>query len=104
MDATKEANICTQNNYYFSELKGVIHGQEDCLYLNVYTPIVNGKLPVMFWIHGGGYVSGHGGSSLYGPDYLMDKDVVYVSINYRLGLFGKTILSLNYFMIRRLTI
>lgn len=88
LDATKEAAMCTQNNHFFPGFKNVIHGQEDCLYLNVFTPDVNGSLPVMFWIHGGGFLAGHGGPSLYGPEYFMDKDVVFVSFNYRLGLFG----------------
>lgn len=43
----------------------------------------------MFWIHGGGFLAGHSGSSLYGPEYFMDSDVVFVSFNYRLGLFGE---------------
>lgn len=91
LDATKEASMCTQNNHFFLAFKNVIHGQEDCLYLNVYTPdkYLNGKLPVMFWIHGGGFLAGHGGPSVYGADYFMDKNVVLVTFNYRLGLFGK---------------
>lgn len=70
-------------------VKHLTYGHEDCLYLNVHTPNINGKLPVMFWIHGGGFTAGHSGSSLYGPDYFMDKDVVFVSLNYRLGLLGR---------------
>ncbi|XP_060847593.1 juvenile hormone esterase-like isoform X1 [Rhopalosiphum padi] len=88
LDATKESNMCTQNNHFFSSIRHLTFGKEDCLYLNVYTPNVNGKLPVMFWIHGGGFLAGHSGSNVYGPEYFMDKDVVFVSINYRLGLFG----------------
>lgn len=42
----------------------------------------------MVWIPGGGFSSGHGGSSLYGPQYLLDKDVVLVTINYRIGILG----------------
>ena len=42
----------------------------------------------MFWIHGGGFIWGHGGEDLYGADYLITEDVVVVTINYRLGLFG----------------
>lgn len=81
--------MCPQNNHFFPALRHVIEGQEDCLYLNVYTPDADKQLPVMFWIHGGGFVAGHSGPSLYGPDYFMDKDVVFVSFNYRLGLLGK---------------
>lgn len=90
LDATHESNMCTQNNHFFSSIRHLTLGQEDCLYLNVYTPNVNGTLPVMFWIHGGGFLGGHSGSNVFGPEYFMDKDVVLVSTNYRLGLFGKT--------------
>lgn len=89
LDATKETNICIQNNHFIYLFKDVIEGVEDCLYLNVHTPDLNGNLPVMFWIHGGGFHAGHSRSELYGPDYFMDKDVVFVSFNYRLGVFGK---------------
>lgn len=68
-------------------------GSEDCLFLNVYTPKLpnsryHPKLPVMFWIHGGGFAFGSGNSFLYGPDFLVAEDVVLVTINYRLGALG----------------
>ncbi|WP_051939149.1 carboxylesterase/lipase family protein [Phaeacidiphilus oryzae] len=62
---------------------------EDCLYLNVYTPAKRGNrpLPVMFWIHGGGFSSGSG--DIYDGSRIAKADnVVVVSINYRLGVFG----------------
>lgn len=43
----------------------------------------------MVWIPGGGFSSGHGGMRLYGPKYLMDKDVVVVTMNYRIGILGE---------------
>jgi len=43
----------------------------------------------MVWIAGGGYFAGSGGLSLYGPQYLLDKDIVLVTMNYRLGILGK---------------
>lgn len=48
----------------------------------------------MVWIHGGGWVtgSGNGESDVYGPDYLLDRDIVLVTINYRLGPMGKLFL------------
>eukprot|EP01084_Bolivina_argentea_P049103 90365_1 len=68
---------------------------EDCLYLNIFSPnIINGSvsgelLPVMFWIHGGGFTSGSGSWALYdGAGFMVNKDVIYVSINYRLGSLG----------------
>jgi len=62
---------------------------EDCLYLNVYTPTVVGRggLPVMVWIHGGGFTGGEG--SIYDASKLAVKGhVIVVTINYRLGAFG----------------
>lgn len=64
---------------------------EDCLYLNVYTPAdvkPSSKLPVMFWIHGGGYFAGAGSEPRQNGDFLPTKGVVLVTINYRLGVFG----------------
>lgn len=51
-------------------------------------PQTKGPLPVMLFIHGGGFVSGSGSSDLYGPEYFLDHDVVLVTINYRLGALG----------------
>jgi carboxylesterase type B len=63
---------------------------EDCLYLNVYAPAVipaGAKLPVLFWIHGGGNVSGSGDE--YDGSQLAQSDgIIVVTINYRLGPFG----------------
>jgi hypothetical protein len=43
---------------------------------------------VMVWIHGGGFMAGSGTSVLFGPDHLLTEDIVFVSINYRLGILG----------------
>ena len=61
---------------------------EDCLYLNVYTTAASAsaKQPVMVWIHGGSWTSGSG--PIYQGEDLAKKGVVYVSLNYRLGVFG----------------
>ena len=73
---------------------------EDCLILNVYTPVnVTGLLPVMVWIHGGGFVAG--GAISYDGSALANAGVVVVTINYRLGMegflsFGDKILKGNY--------
>ena len=63
---------------------------EDCLYLNVFTPAISGaRRPVMFWVHGGGLQTGTGSSPLYNGVILANRaDVVVVSINYRLNVFG----------------
>jgi len=63
---------------------------EDCLYLNVWTPGANGGgRPVMVWIHGGGFTIGTGSELLYDGTILASRgDVVVVTINYRLGALG----------------
>lgn len=64
---------------------------EDCLYLNVWTKApgqVDKKLPVALWIHGGGYREGWGSEPEFDGQEWANKDVVLVSINYRLGIFG----------------
>lgn len=69
-----------------------VMGAEDCLYLNIYVPMREKttnetSMPVLFWIHGGAFQFGSG--MVYGAKYLMDHDVVFVTINYRLGPMGK---------------
>ncbi len=64
---------------------------EDCLYLNVWRPAdvpEQAKLPVMFWIHGGGFVGGSGSSPFTSGTQLAKQGVVVVAANYRLGRFG----------------
>ncbi len=88
----KDGNFCIQRP---SGLGGVSSenfyvGSEDCLYLDIFTPSKNNivsKLPVMFWIHGGGNTSGL--KDLYDFSKMVSKhDVIVVRINYRLGPFG----------------
>nr|CAD7602529.1 unnamed protein product [Timema genevievae] len=67
-------------------------GPEDCLYLNVWTPElpvddINPGLPVMVWIHGGAFALGNGNPRLCSPYFFIDKRVIVVMINYRLGTF-----------------
>nr|WCC58156.1 carboxylesterase [Pharsalia antennata] len=92
LDATQDGPICIQKNYFFAN--PIVEGQEDCLYLNVYTHIPGIKnyrgelLPVMVFIHWGGFFAGRGTSDYLGPEYFMEKDVILVTFNYRLGVFG----------------
>lgn len=60
---------------------------EDCLYLNVYTPNLDGEHPVMVWIHGGSLETGSGGPT-YDPQRLVARGITAVTINYRLGIPG----------------
>ena len=63
---------------------------EDCLILNVWTPgLDDKKRPVFFWIHGGGFSTGSGSSPWYdGTNVARKQDVVVVTINHRLNVFG----------------
>ncbi|XP_065212693.1 carboxylesterase 5A isoform X2 [Planococcus citri] len=81
IDATKYGSPCLQRQYSSTV------GDEDCLFLNVYTPSVKATgLPVFFWIHGGGFKSGSGNQ--YAAAALVAKNVIVVTINYRLGTLG----------------
>ena len=95
-DGVKETlafgNRCMQKGMLFNS-KGPKAMSEDCLFLNIWRPSPakrGGKYPVMVWIHGGGYITG---GSDEGMVYLGDRlsaagQVVVVSINYRLNVFG----------------
>nr|CAD7586928.1 unnamed protein product [Timema genevievae] len=86
-DARKEGANSPQLNMVYKSYSG----DENCLFLNVYTPQwpVSCLKPVIVWIHGGGFEMGSGDSSLYGPDHFLAQNVVFVTINYRLGALGK---------------
>ncbi len=63
---------------------------EDCLYLNIWTPAKSAdeKLPVMFYIHGGGDVTGFPHEPEHDGAFLAAKNVIYVNVSYRLNIFG----------------
>ncbi|MGH6871106.1 MAG: carboxylesterase family protein [Rhizomicrobium sp.] len=86
MTANAPGNICPQegSNPTWPPMA------EDCLNLNIWMPqgAVAGSLPVMVFIHGGAFVSGHGSSPMYDGSALAQQGVVVVSLNYRLGPFG----------------
>lgn len=69
---------------------------EDCLFLNVWTPGLRDgkKRPIMVWLHGGGFASGSGASHAYDGERLARRgDVVIITINHRLNLFGHLYLA-----------
>ena len=91
LDATKFGPHCAQGHFFDDMVFQDSGGSEDCLSLNVYTPATEkskSKLPVMFWIHGGGYTGGGSDEPRHNGDFLPTKGVVLVTINYRLGVFG----------------
>jgi para-nitrobenzyl esterase len=64
---------------------------EDCLYLNIWTPAeldTSERLPVMFWIHGGGFAVGSGSEPRYDGGELAARGIIVVTVNYRLNVFG----------------
>lgn len=89
VDATKFGNrsIQGESSAIFGSPK-TDKPDEDCLFLNIYTPGSDGQpRPVLFWIHGGGYVQGSG-NDYDGSVLAAQGDVVVVTINYRLGILG----------------
>ena len=98
-DVSKESIVaCPQQG----ELENSVMGQEDCLLMNIYVPNVvfenpQVKLPVMFWIHGGGLIVGSNGFHSYGPQQFMDEDgVVLISVNYSFSCISFIIPNVMY--------
>ena len=79
--------VCMQEGSYPEDAPPE-RSSEDCLYLNVWAPHGARKLPVMVWIYGGGLRNGSASTPLYSGDRLARHDVVVVTFNYRLGVFG----------------
>ncbi len=93
-DATKFGTVAAQSrDPAIAMMSGIgerILSGEDCLSLNVFSPGADGaKRPVVVWIHGGAFIMGSGSTPLYhGQSFASRHDLVVVTINYRLGLFG----------------
>jgi len=92
LDLTGDSNVmCPQLS---ETVSGDLLGQEDCLYINVYTPAVQegeleaASLPVLVWLYGGGFITGTGRMTEYGPDKWLDQGIVVVTVNYRSYALG----------------
>ena len=93
LDATKYGPICMQTTY--QPYSGPANMNEDCLYLNIFTPDLDshdsgrgrGKLPVIVYIHGGGNIEGES-TGYDGSKMALQGHTVVVTMNYRLGLLG----------------
>lgn len=93
LDATRFGSMVMQpSDTSFSAVLGEADQpmSEDGFYLNIWSPAADGKKrPVLFWIHGGAYQFGSGSSPWYdGTEFAKNGDVVVVTINYRLNVFG----------------
>jgi len=88
--ANAYGNDCMQNRLPFDSAPSDQPKSEDCLVLNVWAPATrpSAAVPVMVWVHGGGFVQGSGTSLVYDGVSLAQRGVVVVTFNYRLGRFG----------------
>src|SRR5262249_61455680 len=83
-EADQFGPICLQRRF-----NGTIGGSEDCLTANVFAPLAGANLPVLVFVHGGGLARGSAFSSApYPPPIVVDQDVIFVTIQYRLNVFG----------------
>lgn len=75
---------------FYSDPEFMPQMSEDCLYLNIWSPDHEdgAKLPVAFWIHGGGFGGGFGSEVEFDGEKYCDRGVILVTINYRVGAFG----------------
>jgi len=91
-DATAFGPRCMQGNIFGDMVFRDSGPSEDCLYLNVWSTVPEGKkqplLPVMVWIYGGGFAAGATSEPRQDGEMLAKKGVVIVSMNYRLNVFG----------------
>ncbi|XP_073982355.1 juvenile hormone esterase-like [Rhodnius prolixus] len=89
LNATEDLPKCIQIPSFIPSMRNKPIGQEDCLYLSVYTPEVSPteNLPVLVYVHGGGFRCGDVGSK-HSADFFMDENVVIVNLHYRLAALG----------------
>lgn len=86
---SRRGSMANQPDLLFTK---VTMGTENCLHLSVFTHDIhpNALVPCMVWIHGGAFIYGSNSKDVYSPEFLLRKNIVLISINYRLGAFGKT--------------
>ncbi|KAF7281906.1 hypothetical protein GWI33_004067 [Rhynchophorus ferrugineus] len=91
LNATESGPACIYASTYPTDPLPSAGNDEDCLTISVYSPGnsgTNDTLPVLVWIYGGGFVSGNSDFNFYDPSPFLDDNVIVVSFNYRLGVFG----------------
>lgn len=101
-DATHYGNVCPQNRTFYEHLEiperlfyhnefrqgQTFHYDEDCLNLNIFSPAGDGPFPVLVFIHGGGFDSGANYDSAIDGAAYARRGIVFVSIHYRVSIFG----------------
>lgn len=88
LEATEPGPSCPQAAVGTAQILDTPEWDPDCLSLNVWSPADADGLPVMVWVHGGGFQTGSAHEPYYIGDYMGSEGVVLVSMNYRLGVFG----------------
>ncbi|XP_063367447.1 juvenile hormone esterase-like isoform X2 [Cydia amplana] len=101
--ATEVGPICPQHDLFYGPIMNPRGQSEECIHANIYVPLkslpsrARGEsrplLPVLVYVHGGGFGFGSGDPDAHGPQYLVKENVVVITFNYRIGAFG--FLSLN---------
>ncbi|ALC41995.1 clt [Drosophila busckii] len=86
LNCSQERSVSHQRDPFTQE----VIGSENCLFLNIYVPKseLKSPLPVMVWIHGGGFWFGNGNKDYTFPAQLLQQEVIVVTLNYRLGALG----------------
>ncbi|KAG5882420.1 hypothetical protein JTB14_021689 [Gonioctena quinquepunctata] len=91
LNATQPQSGCVELQFRTTGDILIVLGEEDCLYINVFTPIrrestEKRNLPVFFYIYGGAFMEGS--SASLQPDFIIEQDLIVVTFNYRAGIFG----------------
>ncbi|XP_045533089.1 juvenile hormone esterase-like [Pieris brassicae] len=101
LDTLVEGPICPQHDVLYGRLMQPRNMSEACIHANIHVPIhalpgsyqQKANLPIFVFVHGGGLAFGSGDSDLHGPEYLVQREMIVITFNYRLNVFGY--LSLN---------
>lgn len=112
--ATVEGPVCPQRNTVYGHIPVQVNGQsEDCLYLNIHVPAAalhsqllddcedsSNGLPILVHIPGGGFFCGSGDTDIHGPEYLIPKNIIVLTFNYRYTfIFFLTAIKMYYCMV-----
>jgi carboxylesterase type B len=87
LNASIEGPVCPYHSVYFGPLMRPNGICEACIFANIHVPLTASDypqgLPIIVFIHGGALYDGSGDSDVYGPERLVDKDVIVITFNYR---------------------